>query len=191
MKRKITVFVITILLALLCLGIFYCFIYSKFVIDKYVYNLDNGIRVDGALFWDKNDDTLYKKVVFLSGKNIKKQIDITYYTKGGKVNINGDNYIRQRINFKRSKINAPKSHLKGIHNIYSRDRKIYYTDTDKNNDGVIDRKSYIDNLLDYKIVLDVDYDGTFDTWEYYKNGRVYKTQKDTDGDGIPDETKEY
>jgi hypothetical protein len=153
------------------------------IVKTYKTNQNDGFLMVEELHWRKNGELSKEIIKFI--KNGKTQTNIGVYKKGTEVVMDGQKYLKQEMDFERSKLNAP--YVPKYSAIYSRDFAILISESGEKEPGKIKARSYYDK--DYKALKSMESylgDGPIDTWHYYKNGEYDYSEYDSNGDGKPD-----
>ncbi|MFH1094120.1 MAG: hypothetical protein V1739_08250 [Candidatus Omnitrophota bacterium] len=160
--------------------IYYRFDYK--IIEKIDTDFDG--KFNKFIYWGKNDSLEKIITISIGGKNTY------YFLKGEVVVINGDKYIKQLIDDK--KTYSKKRAFSGLANktiYYSKNRGLIRLESvSKTRNMVIGVAEFEDNSLIRKSI-DNNQDGAMDEFEYYKFGKLQRTERDTNFDGKIDEIR--
>jgi hypothetical protein len=65
-------------------------------------------------------------------------------------------------------------------------RRLVRLDSDSDDDGVVDHRTYLDGNVPLRAESDEDGDGRIDRWEYFENARLLVVGASSAGDGVED-----
>jgi len=147
------------------------------------YNLQNGFKQETIYVW-KDNGTLEEIITKYKKWGKKTQVNITRFKDKEDVVVNGEELVKQEIDFEKSKINAP--HFPAYSAVFVVDRRIQFGERDEDGDGNMNSRSYYKDNEGYMSTSSSKDNGKMDIWTYYKDGYPTHSEYDSNGDGKPD-----